>query len=235
MSVQALLEQLRSCGSESIAAILRKHGAAEPVWGVKIEDMKKLLKPHKGDVVLACALFESGVYDAQYFAGLMADGRLMSQAQLQHWVESANAPAIREYSVAWVTAESPFAMEMALRWIADEEAGVAATGWAVLTQFVSVTPDAQLDVVLLGQLLTRVEATVHQQENRVRAAMNNFVIALGCFVVPMHAAALAAGKTIGKVAVDVGDTACKIPFAPEYIEKVVQRGSVGKKRKSVKC
>lgn len=235
MSVQAVLEQLRSLGSESVAAILRKHGATEPVWGVKIEEMKKLLKPYRGDVALACALFESGVYDAQYLAGLMADGRLMSQAQLQQWVESANAPAIREYSVAWVTAESPFAMEMALRWIADEDAGVAATGWAVLTQFISVTPDSELDVVRLGQLLARVEATVHQQENRVRAAMNNFVIGLGCFVVPMHAAALAAGKSIGKVAVDVGDTACKIPFAPEYIQKVVQRGSVGKKRKNVKC
>lgn len=235
MSVQALLEQLRSCGSESIAAILRKHGAAEPVWGVKIEDMKKLLKPYKGDVALACALFESGVYDAQYLAGLMADGRSMSEVQLQQWVESANAHAIREYSVAWVTAESPFAMVMALRWIDDEDAGVAATGWAVLTQLMSVTPDEKLDLQVLGQLLERVEATVHQQANRVRAAMNNYVIALGCFVAPMHMVALAAGKAIGKVQVDVGDTACKIPFAPEYIEKVVQRGSVGKKRKNVKC
>lgn len=235
MLVQNLLEQLRSLASESVAAILRKHGAQEPVWGVKIEDMKQLLKPHKNDVALACALFDSGVYDAQYLAGLMADGRLMSEAQLQHWVESANAHAIREYSVAWVTAESPFAMVMALRWIDDEDAAVAATGWAVLTQFISVTPDEKLDLVLLESLLERVKSGVHQQQNRVRAAMNHYVIALGCFVVPLHAAALAAGEAIGKVAVDVGDTACKIPFAPEYIKKVVQRGSVGKKRKNVKC
>lgn len=235
MSVQVLLEQLRGCGSATIAAILKKHGAQEPVWGVKIEDMKKLMKPYKGKQDVACALFESGAYDAQYLAGLLADGRLMSEAQLQQWVESANAHAIREYSVAWVTTESPFALTMALRWIEDQDEGIAATGWAVLVNLVSVTADEQLDVALLEGLLRRVEASVHQQKNRVRAAMNQYVIALGCFVVPLHAAAMAAGRSIGKVAVDVGDTACKIPFAPDYIAKVVQRGSVGKKRKSVKC
>ena len=40
---------------------------------------------------------------------------------------------------------------------------------------------------------------------------------------------------IGKVSVDKGDTACKVPFAPEYIEKARKRGTIGKKRKSAKC
>ena len=35
--------------------------------------------------------------------------------------------------------------------------------------------------------------------------------------------------------VDKGGTACKVPFAPEYIRKVQERGSIGKKRKTVKC
>ena len=40
---------------------------------------------------------------------------------------------------------------------------------------------------------------------------------------------------IGKVSVDVGDTACKIPYAPDYIEKIKKRGTIGKKRKTAKC
>ena len=35
--------------------------------------------------------------------------------------------------------------------------------------------------------------------------------------------------------VDVGDTSCKIPYAPDYIKKIQQRGAIGKKRKSAKC
>ena len=35
--------------------------------------------------------------------------------------------------------------------------------------------------------------------------------------------------------VDMGDTACKVPFIPDYIRKVEARGTIGKKRKTVRC
>jgi hypothetical protein len=35
--------------------------------------------------------------------------------------------------------------------------------------------------------------------------------------------------------VDMGGTACKVPYAPEYIQKVQKRGAIGKKRKTAKC
>lgn len=34
---------------------------------------------------------------------------------------------------------------------------------------------------------------------------------------------------------DLGNNACQVPFAPDYIAKVAQRGSIGKKRKTAKC
>ncbi len=33
----------------------------------------------------------------------------------------------------------------------------------------------------------------------------------------------------------MGETACQVPYAPEAIRKVEQRGAIGKKRKSAKC
>jgi hypothetical protein len=39
----------------------------------------------------------------------------------------------------------------------------------------------------------------------------------------------------GLVEVDMGNTACKVPFAPDYIQKVKDRGTIGKKRKSARC
>jgi len=35
--------------------------------------------------------------------------------------------------------------------------------------------------------------------------------------------------------VDMGNTSCQVPFAPDYIRKVQKRGTIGKKRKSAKC
>jgi hypothetical protein len=65
--------------------------------------------------------------------------------------------------------------------------------------------------------------------------MNGFVIAVGTFVQPLTDLALKTAQKIGEVSVDVGDTSCKVPYAPEYIEKVQKKGAVGKKRKSAKC
>jgi hypothetical protein len=47
--------------------------------------------------------------------------------------------------------------------------------------------------------------------------------------------ALQTADKIGGVSVDVGNTACKVSSAREYIEKVKKRGTIGKKRKTVKC
>lgn len=235
MSAHALMQQLEKLGSESYRNVLRKHGAQDPIFGVKIEEMKKLLKPHKGNTALACELFATKNYDAQYLAGLMANGQEMSKDQLQLWLETANCNAIRRYSVAWVATESPHAVDLINAWGSSNQEDVAATAWATLISYISITPDQELDLPWLQRLLDYVQSTIHQQPNEVRSGMNSFVIALGSFVVPLHEAAVQAGKAIGAVSVDVGDTACKIPFAPDYIAKVAARGAIGKKRKEIKC
>jgi hypothetical protein len=35
--------------------------------------------------------------------------------------------------------------------------------------------------------------------------------------------------------VDVGDTACNVPLATAYIEKIEAAGRVGQKRKTIRC
>jgi len=51
----------------------------------------------------------------------------------------------------------------------------------------------------------------------------------------LTATALETAKKVGKVSVDMGDTACKVPAAADYIKKVQDKGAIGKKRKSAKC
>ena len=65
--------------------------------------------------------------------------------------------------------------------------------------------------------------------------MNHFVIALGSYVKSLTSDALSAAKEIGEVFVDMGNTACKVPDAAANIKKVKTHGSLGKKRKTVKC
>jgi hypothetical protein len=44
--------------------------------------------------------------------------------------------------------------------------------------------------------------------------MNSFVIAVGSYVQPLTDTAIQIGEKIGPVTVDIGKTACQVPFAP---------------------
>ena len=65
--------------------------------------------------------------------------------------------------------------------------------------------------------------------------MNSFVIAVGSYIRSLTSHAMETAEQIGPVSVDMGGTACKVPYALDYIKKVQQRGSIGKKRKTAKC
>src|SRR5947209_8044846 len=212
MTALEILEQLKPLGKDSYKKVLLNHGVKEPCFGVKIEDLKKFQKQIKKDYRLALDLYDSGIYDAMYLAGLIADDRKMTRRDLQRWVERANCAMLSEYTVPWVAAESMHGRESALEWIDSKKESVAASGWATLSGLVAITDDAQLDLAELKQLLQRVQKTIHQQPNRVRHVMNGFVIAVGSYVTALTDVALQTGAKIGPVTVDMGGTACKVPY-----------------------
>ena len=235
MTAQQVLDELKPLGSESYKTVMRNHGVREPFFGVKIEELKKFQKRIKKDYELALELYDTGVYDAQYLAGLITDDERMTRRDLNRWLARANSGPIAEYTVAWVAAGSAHGRELALEWIDSDEERVAAAGWSTLSSLVAVKPDADLDLPALKRLLRRVRDTIDEQPNHARYAMNGFVIAAGSHVPALTEFALEVGEAIGAVTVDMGDTSCKVPSAPEYIRKVQKRGAIGKKRKSAKC
>jgi 3-methyladenine DNA glycosylase AlkD len=235
MTAQELVAQLEPLGKDTYKKVLLNHGIPEPLFGVKIEDLKKFQKQIKKDYQLALDLYDTGIYDARYLAGLIADDAKMTRKDLRHWVDKTNCAALCEYTVAWVAAQSHHGHELAIEWIESKKEYVAAAGWATLGGLVALKDDAELDLAELKQLLQRVQKSVHQQPNRVRYVMVGFVIAVGCYVQGLTELALQTAAKIGTVAVDMGGTACKVPNATEYIHKVQQRGTIGKKRKTVKC
>jgi 3-methyladenine DNA glycosylase AlkD len=235
MTATEIVKELESLATASYKKVLLNHGAEEPIFGVKIEELKKIRKRTGKDHQLALDLYETGIYDAQYLAGLIADETKMTDEDLRHWLATANCSAICTSTVAWVAAESRHGRELALGWIESEDEKTAQTGWTTLSSLVAVTEDSQLDLAELERLLGRVEETIHQQPNRVRYAMNGFVIALGTYIRELADRALQAGEAIGRVSVDMGNTACAVPYAPDYIRKVQERGTLGKKRKTARC
>ena len=235
MTYDEVMQELERLGSEQMKKTFMRHGAMEPLFGVKIGDLKKLVKFVKKDQELALKLFESGNSDAMYLAGLTVNPKTVTKEILQHWVKQASWYSIAEYTVAGVAGESPFAHELAVEWIDSPDEMVATCGWSVYANFVSLTPDAELDLDEIIALLKRVEQTVHTERNRVRYSMNSFVISTGIYVEALREEAEAVAASIGKIHVDMGDTACKVPLADAYIMKAVAMGKAGVKKKTCIC
>jgi 3-methyladenine DNA glycosylase AlkD len=235
MTAKTVVEELKALGAESIKKVLRNHGVKEPFFGVKIGDMKKIQKRIKIDYQLALDLYETGNYDAMYLAGLVADDVKMTKKDLNRWAKAAYGGALATATVPWVAAGSRHGLDMAREWIESDDENVAVAGWSTLSSLVALQSDDDLDLPLLKKLLHRVQQTIHQEPDAVRLAMNGFVICVGTYVQGLTDLAEQAGAKIGPVSVDMGNTACKVPDAVEYIQKVRARGTIGKKRKTVKC
>jgi 3-methyladenine DNA glycosylase AlkD len=237
LSANAIIAELKKKGREKTRHIYSRHGIpAERAFGVSVADLKGIAKTIKGQQGLACELYETGMLEAMYLAGIVADGSQMTKKQLQAWAERASGmQMISEYTVPWVTLDHSLARDLALEWMKSKNEHIASCGWCTYAGLLATKEDKSLDLAEIEELLKTVVKQIHSAPNRVRHTMNAFVIAVGSYVKPLLRQAKAAAVQIGAVSVDMGDTACKVPLATAYIAKVEAAGRLGRKRKTMRC
>lgn len=235
MTLDQVMAELAAKGSDSYKRIMFRHGAKEPYFGVKIGDLKPIQKKIRGDQQLALELYATGNGDAQYLAGMVADGRKMTTAQLQQWADTASWGMISGTTVPWVAAEHPEGFALALTWIGSPKTSLADAGWKTLCGLVATIPDERLPVKQLAGLLARVVKTMPTADDDIRYAMNGFVISCGTYVAALGDQAIAAARKVGRVEIDMGETDCKVPDAESYIIKSRRGAAVAPKRKTMRC
>jgi 3-methyladenine DNA glycosylase AlkD len=236
-TVAAILDTLRARGSEKTRAIYIRHGLpADRTLGVSVADLKTVFKSIRGQQALAGDLYATGIMDAMYLAGMVADGAKMTPRQIRDWAKgAAGMPMIAEYTVPWVAVDHREARSLAMEWIPSDQEQVACAGWCTYAGILATQPDETLDLAEIESLLTSLVSNVRTAKNRVRYTMNNFVISTGAYVKPLLPQAKRAAKQLGVVTVDMGGTACKVPLATESIAKIEAAGRTGKKKKTIRC
>ncbi|HYL65212.1 MAG TPA: DNA alkylation repair protein [Candidatus Methylomirabilis sp.] len=129
--VKSVLALLKKKGNEKTRQTYARHGMeAERTYGVSAADMKAIAKNLKGQQALACELYSTGVMEAMYVAGMVADGAQLTEKQLDEWAEgAAGMQMVAEYTVPWVAVENSHRRELALRWMKSDREHVAAAGW----------------------------------------------------------------------------------------------------------
>ncbi|MBI9104674.1 MAG: DNA alkylation repair protein [Spirochaetales bacterium] len=230
-----VMDYLEEHGNENTKKIFTRHGAREPFFGVKVGDLKVIVKKIKKDYELSKKLYDTGNSDAMYLAGLIADETKMTKVELQNWAGKAYWYMLSEYTVPYVAQESGYKYELAREWMKSDKEGICSAGWSTFAGIIAIDENETLPFEEILELLTFIEKNIHDCQNRVRYTMNGFVIAAGSYIPELHERAKEVAGVIGKVKVDMGGTSCKVPFAVEYIQKIVDMGRLGRKRKAARC
>lgn len=218
MNLAEAMQQLEAFGSEQTRKTWRRHGGADPMFGVKFGDLAKLQKAIKVDHPLALQLWDTGNLDARLLACMVADAGAITEKQLKAWAADAKDTSVPE-GLAALAARTKMAAKIRDLWIADKK--LQRAGWAMVGY--CAKEGIAFDDALALDFLQRIEANIHQAENWTRRTMMHVAIGIGGRTPSLRKAAENAIARIGPVAFDPGDTACEFPDALPYIAKMWAR------------
>lgn len=227
--------ELETLGNERLRKRYLGQGAKEPLFGVATGAMKAIMKKTGKNQELANQLYETGNYDAMYFAGMIAEPEKMTEENFNHWMKQAYFYMISDYIVAVTLAESPFAQELADKWISSEKELYQSAGWSCYEWLLGNKADNEFDQNKILSMLKKVTKEIHTVTDHVKESMNNFVIAVGVSYLPLHEETKEVAKELGVVNVTEGKTTKVIPSALEAIQTMEEKGKIGFKRKNVRC
>lgn len=235
VNLEMVMQELEALGKERTKKIYISNGAHEPVFGVATGAMKPIAKKIKINQPLAEELYATGNYDAMYFAGIIADPKAMAESDFDRWIDSAYFYMLSDYVVAVTLAEADIAQEVADKWIASGEELKMSAGWSCYCWLLGNRKDDAFSESKIAQMLEMVKDTIHDSPERTKSAMNNFLHTVAISYVPLHEKAVETAKEVGPVELKWDKKKSSFLNAFESIQKEVDRGKLGFKRKYVRC
>ncbi|WP_027085766.1 DNA alkylation repair protein [Cohnella panacarvi] len=234
MDAVTVMRELEALGKERLKKMYISNGAREPLFGVATGEMKPIAKRIKHDQALAEQLYATGNYDAMYFAGVVADPKAMTEADFERWIDAAYFYMIADFVVAVTLSETDIAQEVADKWIASGEELKMSAGYSCYCWLLGRFPNDKFSVSKLAGMLEQVQRTIHDAPERAKYAMNLFIYTVAVSFVALHDKAVEVAKAVGPVEVGKGKKS-KLINALVNIDKAMDRGQLGFKRKYVRC
>lgn len=221
MTTQVILATLEKLGKPQTAAIYRRHGSGDEVFGVLTSEIAKLQKKIKVDHPLAMDLWKTGNAEARILALQVADPQKLTRADADVLVKDGPVRFVGSY-LSGLLARSPSAEETMRAWMESPDESFREMGYGIFSVRLKDDPGSVTDADA-EKVLATIEKEIHLSANWARYAMNGALISIGIFKPALREKAIEAATRIGKVEVDHGETNCKTPDAVPYIEKAAKR------------
>lgn len=221
MNAGDVLATLRKLGKPQTAAIYKRYGLGDNVFGVLTSEIGKLQKKIKTDHALAMQLWKTGNAEARALALQVADPVKITRIDADRLLKDGPVRFVGWY-LSGLVSRSPVAEKTMRAWMKSSDEDSREMGYAVLAMRLKDDPGSVSDADA-EKVLKTIEKEIHRSPNWARYAMNNALISIGTCKTALRKKAIEAAKRIGKVDVDHGETYCKTPDAASYIEKAAKR------------
>ncbi len=235
MDLQMVMEELEALGKERMKKMYISNGAHEPLFGVATGAMKPIARKIKINQPLAEELYATGNYDAMYFAGIIADPNGMTESDYERWMDGAYFYMLSDAVVSVTLAEADIAQDVADKWIASGEELRMSAGWSCYCWLLGNRKDHEFSESKLASMLQLVEKAITDSPQRTKSSMMNFIYTVGISYLPLHEMAVETAKAVGTVEIKREKKKSSFVNAYENIQKEIERGRLGFKRKYVRC
>jgi 3-methyladenine DNA glycosylase AlkD len=215
--MHATMAALEAAGTEQTRKTYRRHGASDPLFGVKFGDLRPLAKRIGTDHQLAQQLWASGNADARLLACMVADPAEVSEEELDAWLTDIDTYFLVDTFVAQLASRTPGRLERAQRWIASDRDRTAQAGWDLMN-LVALSADEVADDIFEAQLALIAER-IEGYGNWTRRSASNTITGIGLRNDALEAAARETAAAMGPVEFDPGQTSCVMPDPIEYLDK----------------
>ncbi len=221
MTPKEILKQLEALGNEATRKHNTKWGAGENQYGVKHGDIRVLAKKLGSDQKLALALWKTGNLDAQLLAVLLMKPKELTAKEVDRLVRSISFTHVADWLISYVVALHPDKETLRQRWMDtdDDNRWSARAGWHLTASRVNKQPEG-LD---LPALLDRLEAEMADADPVVQWTMNNTLANIGIHAPKLRKRAIAIGEKLGIYRDYPVSKGCTSPFAPIWINAMVNR------------
>jgi len=221
MNLKESLSKLEALGDEKMRALNTRHGAGSNQFGVRRGDVRKLAKEIKTNHGLALALWETGNVDARFLAILLMKPKDLSVDEMNRLVRWEPFVEAADWFTSYVIKKHSDKEVLRQEWMASDDPMAARAGWSLTAERVVKDPEG-LD---LSGLLDRIESEMGSAAPEIQWTMNFTLAEIGIHFPNHRKRALSIGETLGIYRDYPCAKGCTSPFAPIWINEMVNRQS----------
>lgn len=133
MGYREIIRKLKSLSNpESVAGMQRFGIQSKNMLGIAIPTLRGLAKDIGKNHQLALQLWNSGIHEAQILATMIDIPELVTEKQMEHWVNEFDSWGICDQCCNNLFYKTPFAYQKAVEWSSREEEYVKRAGFVLM-------------------------------------------------------------------------------------------------------